>query len=65
MPALLGPVRDLHFHLVGNGGMVVELYHALLAVDLKEERVTSEVYFNFPDEIDGDRVDAIAARFIR
>ena len=63
MPALLGPVRNLHFHLVGNGTMVVELYHALLAVGLKDERVTSEVYFNYTDEIDGDKVDAIAARF--
>jgi len=62
MPALLGPLRDLHFHLVGNGEMVVELYNALVAVGLRDERVTSEVYFNFPDEVDGDRVDAIAAR---
>ncbi|HTB34062.1 MAG TPA: FAD-dependent oxidoreductase [bacterium] len=63
MPALLGPVRNLHFHLVGNGAMVVELYNALTSLGLKDERVTSEVYFNFPDEVDGDTVDAIAARF--
>jgi NAD(P)H-flavin reductase len=63
MPALLGPVRNLHFHLVGNGGMVVELYNALTSLGLADERVTSEVYFNFPDEVDGATVDAIAARF--
>jgi NAD(P)H-flavin reductase len=63
MPALLGPVRNLHFHLVGNGAMVVELYNALTSLGLRDERVTSEVYFNFPDQVDGDQVDAIAARF--
>ena len=63
LPGLLGPVGNLHFHLVGNGGMVVELYNALTSLGLADERVTSEVYFNFPDEVDGGTVDAIAARF--
>jgi ferredoxin-NADP reductase len=63
MAPLLGPVGDLHFHLIGNGNMVVELYQALRRVGLTDERVTSEVYFNYPDPVDHARVEGIAAGF--
>ena len=63
MPGLLGAVRQLHFHLVGNGTMVVELYDALMAVGLKDERVTSEIYFNYPDTLDPDRLKLLASKF--
>jgi NAD(P)H-flavin reductase len=63
MPALLGPVRDLHFHLVGNGNMVVELYGALMLAGLKDGRVTSEIYFNYAEEIDPARLKLLAEKF--
>jgi len=63
MAGHLGPVRDLHFHLVGNGDMVVELYEVLMAAGLAEERVTSEIYFNYPEDLDPARIKELAARF--
>ena len=63
MPAVLGPVRDLHFHLVGNGDMVVELYKVLLQVGLKDERVTSEIYFNYQENSDPGKIEALASQF--
>jgi len=63
MPALLGPLRNLHFHLVGNGNMVVELYEVLMKVGLKDERVTSEIYFNYPDQLDPARLELLASKF--
>lgn len=63
MAEALGPVGKLHFHLVGNGNMVVELYEVLMAVGLKDERVTSEIYFNYPDALDPDRLKLLASKF--
>lgn len=63
MAALLGPVRDLHFHLVGNGEMVVELYRVLRLVGLAEERVTSEIYFNYAENLDPAKLTALAEKF--
>lgn len=59
IPTVLGEARDLHFHLVGNGNMVVELYEVLMALGLKDERVTSEVYFNYPDHLDEKKMQAL------
>ncbi|HTB22167.1 MAG TPA: FAD-dependent oxidoreductase [bacterium] len=64
MPALLGPVGNLHFHLVGNGNMVVELYEVLMALGLRDERVTSEVYFNYPEQLDPARLGLLASKFV-
>ncbi|MGH7441591.1 MAG: ferredoxin--NADP reductase, partial [bacterium] len=63
LPDLLGPVGKLHFHLVGNGNMVVELYEALMLAGLRDERVTSEIYFNYPENLDRAKLEALAARF--
>jgi len=63
--AQMGPVGDLHFHLVGNGNMVVELYQVLMAAGLKDERVTSEIYFNYMDDPDPARIARLAAAFKR
>jgi len=63
MAEVLGPVGKLHFHLVGNGDMVVELYEVLMAVGLKDERVTSEIYFNYPDTLDPERLKLLASKF--
>jgi anthranilate 1,2-dioxygenase reductase subunit len=63
MAQVLGPVRDLHFHLVGNGDMVVELYKILMEVGLQDERVTSEIYFNYQDDPDMEKIRALAAKF--
>lgn len=63
MGAVLGPVRDLHFHLVGNGAMVVELYEALRALGLEDRRVTSEIYFGWKNESGPDRSPALAKTF--
>jgi NAD(P)H-flavin reductase len=63
MPALLGPVQNLHFHLVGNGNMVVELYKVLMLVGLKDARVTSEIYFNYAEDLDGSRLRHLASKF--
>jgi ferredoxin/flavodoxin---NADP+ reductase len=60
----LGPVKNLHFHLVGNGNMVVELYEVLMAVGLKDERVTSEIYFNYLENPDPDRLKLLASKFV-
>jgi CDP-4-dehydro-6-deoxyglucose reductase len=64
MAAHLGPVGKLHFHLIGNGNMVVELYEVLMAVGLKDERVTSEVYFNYAEPLDPDRLKSLASNFV-
>lgn len=61
--SVLGPVGNLHFHLVGNGAMVVELYEILMAAGLKDERVTSEIYFNWEDGVDRAWVKAQAEKF--
>jgi NAD(P)H-flavin reductase len=63
MAGRLGPVGGLHFHLVGNGNMVVELYKVLMLVGLKDERVTSEIYFNYQENFDADRLKALASKF--
>lgn len=63
MPPLLGPLKNLHFHLVGNGDMVVEFYEALMQLGLKDERVTSEIYFNYPEYVDPERVKCLAEKF--
>jgi NAD(P)H-flavin reductase len=59
----LGPIARTHFHLIGNGDMVVELYEALRLVGLTEERVTSEIYFNYPEPLDRERVKTLATHF--
>ena len=63
MPPALGPIKDLHFHLVGNGNMVVPLYKALMLAGLEDERVTSEIYFNYPENLEDAAVQKLAARF--
>jgi|SRR5665213_3317832 len=59
----LGPAGNLHFHLIGNGNMVVELYTVLLAAGLKDERVTSEIYFNYAENLDPARTKELASKF--
>jgi len=62
-PPLIPAPLGCHYHLVGNGGMLVELKAALRLVGVPEAQVTSEVFFNFNAEADPERVRAIAARF--
>lgn len=63
MATVLGPVGDQHFHLVGNGKMVVELYKVLRLVGLEDERVTSEIYFNYAEDLDPERLRSLAGKF--
>jgi len=63
-PPLIPEPRACHFHLVGNGAMLVELKAALALVGVPEAQVTSEVFFNYNAKADPARVQAIAARFL-
>jgi len=63
MPDLVGPIRNLHFHLVGNGEMVVDLYQVLMLAGLKDERVTSEIYFNWAENLDPKKLNFLASKF--
>jgi ferredoxin-NADP reductase len=62
-PPLIPEPRACHFHLVGNGGMLVELGAALKACGVAETQVSSEVFFNHNALADPDTVQAISGRF--
>jgi hypothetical protein len=42
---------------------VVELFRVLMELGLKEERVTSEIYFNYQEHSDPLKIRALAANF--
>lgn len=56
-------LKKLHFHLVGNGEMVLLMEAALLLAGLSQDRVSIETYFNHTVRLDRDEVERLAARF--
>ena len=63
VPPLIPDPRACHFHLVGNGGMLVEMKAALAACGVPDAQVTSEVFFNYNAKADPETVRAIQGRF--
>jgi NAD(P)H-flavin reductase len=66
VPPRLGPVKDLkdiHFHLVGNGAMLADFYEAFSRIGLPEQRLTSETYFNWEAEFTEETVLKMVASF--
>jgi len=63
--ALGVPPLDAHWHLVGNGAMVIDLRAGLLAGGVPRERVTFETYHNRGTTPDPAVVDAVAAALTR
>ncbi|KAF0241042.1 MAG: hypothetical protein FD180_4652 [Planctomycetota bacterium] len=63
VPGLIDRPRETHFHLVGNGAMLVEMEAALDRVGVPEAFVSDETYFNWEAEASDDVADRIAARF--
>lgn len=52
---------NTHYHLIGNGQMVSEFKQGLQKLDIPDDKVTVEMYFNHKGEIDAEVVDRIAA----
>ncbi|MEK7467976.1 MAG: FAD-dependent oxidoreductase [Planctomycetota bacterium] len=63
VPPLIHRPRETHFHLVGNGAMLVEMEAALAKAGVPGDFVSDEYYFNWDEEASDDVVDRIAARF--
>jgi NAD(P)H-flavin reductase len=61
VPPLLGDLKGLHFHLVGNGSMLMDYYEALQRAGVPEERLTSETYFNWDARHDEATVKSMLA----
>ncbi|MDP2310865.1 MAG: FAD-dependent oxidoreductase [Pseudomonadota bacterium] len=61
--AHLGSVAtaDAHWHLVGNGAMVIDVRAGLLGAGVAPERITTETYFNRGTSPDPRVVEAIVA----
>jgi NAD(P)H-flavin reductase len=60
VPPLLGPLKDLHFHLVGNGAMLRDYYEALERAGVPGERISSETYFNWDGSFNEEAVRKMA-----
>jgi NAD(P)H-flavin reductase len=65
VPPLIARPRETHFHLVGNGAMLVEMEAALSQVGVPADFVSDEYYFNWDASADEETVRRIAARFPR
>lgn len=65
VPPLIEHPRETHYHLVGNGGMLVEMEAALEKAGVPGEFVSDEYYFNWDAEASAETAAAIAARFRR
>jgi len=63
VPGLIDRPRETHFHLVGNGAMLVEMEAALALVGVPAEFVSDETYFNWDAEAGEGVAERIAARF--
>ena len=63
VPPLIAKPRETHFHLVGNGAMIVEMEAALSKVAVPNEHVSDEYYFNWNAEAADEVATAIAGRF--
>lgn len=63
VPPLLSYPRETHFHLVGNGAMLVEMEAALSKIGVPEKFVSDEYYFNWEAEASAETVERIVARF--
>lgn len=53
-------LEDTHYHLIGNGQMVLEFKAGLQQAQVKDDKVTVEMYFNHKAEVDTDAVSRIA-----
>jgi NAD(P)H-flavin reductase len=62
-PALIPEPRSQHFHLVGNGAMLVEMKAALALRGVRDAQVSSEVFFNYNAKAAPEVAEAIADRF--
>ncbi|MBI2923466.1 MAG: FAD-dependent oxidoreductase [Planctomycetes bacterium] len=63
VPPLIERPRETHFHLVGNGAMLVEMEAALAQAGVPEVFISDETYFNWEAEPADDVVARITARF--
>ena len=63
VPPLIPRPRACHYHLVGNGAMLVEFKLALSLLGVPEEQVSSEVFFNYNAKAEQEVAQAIAAGF--
>ena len=63
VPPLIDHPLETHFHLVGNGAMLVEMEAALARIGVPDDFVPYEYYFNREAEPADDVVLAIAGRF--
>ncbi len=63
VPPLIERPRETHFHLVGNGAMLVEMEAALAKIGVPAEFVTDEYYFNWDEEASDTVATEIAGRF--
>lgn len=63
VPPLIAKPRETHFHLVGNGGMLVEMEAALAKIGVPGDFVSDEYYFNWDAEATDPVAEQIAARF--
>ena len=60
VPPLLGCLKDLHVHLVGNGEMVHLVRPALYEAGMPKGRVSVETYFNHHAKPAADAINALA-----
>jgi NAD(P)H-flavin reductase len=63
VPPALGPLDGLHFHVVGNGSMLMDFYEALRRAPIADERFSSETYFNWDASFDEATVESMLAAF--
>lgn len=63
VPPLIAKPRETHFHLVGNGAMIVEMEAALTKIGVPNEFVSDEYYFNWDPEATEEVASSIASRF--
>jgi ferredoxin-NADP reductase len=63
VPPLIEAPGTRHFHLVGNGAMLVEMKAALALCGVPEGQVTSEVFFNYNAKAAPEVAQEIAGRF--
>lgn len=64
VPGLIERPRETHFHLVGNGLMIVEMEAALAKIGVPGDFVSDEYYFNWNAEATQEAAAAIAGRFV-
>jgi NAD(P)H-flavin reductase len=65
VPPLIGNLKNVHFHLVGNGNMIGEMVAALGKAGVPKHRISTESYFNHKGKLspEPEIVSEIAERF--